>query len=145
MTPMRTWLNADSMYEGYPIYFRRPRVLRTEFPLLQPRYPRLLVLTHVLTHVKSNGLPETAYNTSLEALSLALTLPFEDEKAGLIAVIETFAGKRTFYIYLAPSFDAEALVREVQARFPHENLHHEVDADPDWRVLNGYARDFDFP
>ena len=64
---MRTWLNANTEYEGFPIYFRRTNVPTAEFPILQPRYPRLLVLTHILTQVKSNGLPESAYNASLES------------------------------------------------------------------------------
>jgi hypothetical protein len=141
---MRTWLNAHTEYEGFPIYFRRPNVPIAEFPVLQPRYPRLLVLTHILTHVKSNGLPESAYNASLESMSMSLTAPFEDETAGLIAVIETFAGKRTYYIYLASAFDADAHVRDARMRFPQEALQHEVQEDPAWRVFRGYAADFDF-
>jgi hypothetical protein len=59
-------------------------------------------------------------------MSMSLTAPFEDETAGRIAVIETFAGKRTYHIYLAPAFDADGHVRDARMRFPQEALQHEV-------------------
>lgn len=142
---MRTWLTANSEHEGFPIYFRRPDVRIAEFEALRPKYPRLLVVTHVLAHVKENGLPEHEYNESLESLDVSLTGAFEDESVGLIALIETFAGKRTYYTYLAPSFVVEGYIREVNNRFPQEDLTYEVDNDPKWRLFNGYATDFHFP
>ena len=141
----RTWLNANTMYEDFPIYFRRPDVRVAEFDALQPAYPRLLVVTHMLAQVKSNGLPESDYNDSLLPLDQMLTVPFREPSNGLIAVIETFAGKRTYYIYLTPSFDADAFVDAVRRGFPHETLEHEVEDDPDWRLFRGYAKDFQFP
>ncbi len=102
-------------------------------------------MTHVLAHVKENGLPEHDYNESIESLDVSLTAAFEDESLGLIALIETFAGKRTYYTYVAPSFVVEDYIREVKIRFPEENLTFEVDNDPTWRLFKGYAADFHFP
>jgi hypothetical protein len=103
-----------------------------------------MTVTHALAHVKPNGLPESDYNDSLISLDTALTSPFRDETNGLIALIETFAGRRTYYVYLSPSFDAAACLRDVKARFPQEDLSLEVDDDPAWRLFRGYARDFHF-
>ena len=140
----RTWLNTQTEHEGFPIYSRRPNVRVDEFEVLRPGYPTLLTITHVLTHVKQNGLPEAEYNESLEELDSAIIAPFRDETNGLIAVVETFAGKRTYYVYLTQLFDPEAYMHEVRIRFPHEDLSCEQRADPTWRLFNGYARDFQF-
>lgn len=143
-TPKRGWLNANTMYEGFPLYMRRPDVKVAEFARLRPLYPRLLVLTHKLKHVRDNGLPEGDYNDSLITLSSCVTAPFDDETRGLIAVIETFAGKRTYYIYLAPSFDANAFVQDVKGRCPGEEFAGKVHEDPTWKFFHGYAREFQF-
>ncbi len=144
-TEKRTWLISNTEHEGFPIYFRRPDVRIAEFEELRPNFPKLLVITHVLAQVRDNGLPERVYNESLESLDLSLTDPFNDESIGLVALIETFAGKRTYYAYLAPSFEVERYIREVKIRFPHEDLTYEVESDPAWRLFNGYAADFHFP
>lgn len=144
-TSKRTWLTANTEHEGFPIYFRRPDVRIAEFEALRPKYPRLLVVTHMLAHVKENGLPEHDYNESLESLDASLTAVFKDESLGLIALIETFAGKRTYYTYLAPLFEVEGYIREIKIRFPREGLTYEVGNDPTWGLFNGYAADFHFP
>ena len=141
----RAWLSTNAEHpEGFPIYFRRPDVRVSEFEALRPSYPRLLVVTHSLAHVKKNGLPESKYNKSLEFLDASLVSPFRDESQGLIAVIETFAGRRTYYIYLAPSFDAGAYMKDVAVNFPRESLSHEESDDADWLVFRGYASQFHF-
>ena len=145
MTQARTWLTANTEYEGFPIHFRRPHIEVSEFATLQPRYPRLLIVTHVLKHVKENGLPRSDYNASLESFDMTLAAPFADETNGVIALIETFAGKRTYYFYLAPLFDADAFIRHAQDRFPDERFSYSVDDDRAWRLFRGYAADFDFP
>lgn len=145
MTLNRPWLTANTEYEGFPIYFRRPDVKVAEFATLQPRYPRLLIVTHVLKHVKENGLPRSDYNASLESFDESLTSPFGDEVNGVIALIETFAGKRTYYVYVDPLFDADAFIRHAQDRFPEERFSYSVDEDRAWRLFRGYAADFNFP
>ena len=145
MTANRPWLTANTEYEGFPIYFRRPDVKVAEFATLQPRYPRLLIVTHMLKHVKENGLPRGDYNASLESFDMSLTAPFEDDANGVIALIETFAGKRTYYVYIDPLFDAHAFVRRAQDRFPEEHFSYSVDEDRAWRLFRGYAADFNFP
>jgi hypothetical protein len=141
---LRTWLTANAEQEGLPIYSRRPDVRVAEFEVLRPKYPALLAVKHQLAQVKGNGLPEPSYNDSLESLDSALVEPFEDEVSGLVAVVETFAGKRTYYIYVTPSFGADHFMSVIAARFPHENLSWKLHQDPAWRLFNGYAADFQF-
>jgi hypothetical protein len=59
-------------------------------------------------------------------------------------LIDTFAGKRTYYVYLTPCFNVDAFIRDAQDRFPKECLAYEVDVDPAWRLFHGYATDFNF-
>jgi hypothetical protein len=143
-TPKRTWLTANTEYEGFPIYFRRPDIKVAEVAGLRQTYPRLLIVTHVLKQVKENGLPESDYNRSLESLDMCLTSPFDDEVKGLIALVETYGGKRTYYAYVALSFDANAFVREAKNHSPQEDITYKVDEDPAWRLFRGYAADFHF-
>lgn len=141
----RKWLNGATEHEGYPIHFRRPDVRVAEFDTLRPRYPSLLVITLQLAKATGNGLPEADYNMSLMPFDEALLMPFEDESHGVVAVVETFAGKRTYYIYLLASFDAERFLSQLTARFPDERLTSKLHDDPEWKLLKGYARDFQFP
>ena len=140
----RPWLNANARHEGFPIYFRRPDIRRVEFESLRPRYPVLLTIEHQLAQVEANGLPEPDYNDSLEPLDSELISPFRDEVDGLVALVETFAGRRIYYIYLSVSFDADHFMDRICARFPRENLSWRRRDDPTWRLLNGYATDFSF-
>ncbi|MBC5781639.1 DUF695 domain-containing protein [Ramlibacter sp. USB13] len=144
MANPRAWLHARSTHADLPIYFRRPAVPVAEFDALRPKYPRLLSVTHHLGHVMGSGLPEPAYNESLAALDAALTGPFDDEVDGLVALVETFAGKRTYYVYLAPAFEADAFMAGVAARFSAQKLSWKLHDDPTWRLFNGYAKDFQF-
>lgn len=140
----RTWLTASAEHEGFPIYFRRPDIRLSEFENLRPRYPALLAIKHQLSHVKDNGLPEADYNDSLAPLDAALLEPFRDESSGLIALVETFAGKRTYYVYLTPTFNARQLMSDVESTFPQESISWKLHDDPNWRLFNGYAADFGF-
>ncbi|GHT87059.1 hypothetical protein AGMMS49960_02410 [Betaproteobacteria bacterium] len=140
----RTWLNASTKHEGFPIYFRRPDIRVSEFEGLRPQYPVLLAIKHQLSHVKDNGLPVAAYNKLLAPLDAALVEPFRDESDGLVALVETFAGKRTYYIYLAPTFDAQQFMSSIASKFQQESISWKLHDDPTWRLFNGYAADFQF-
>lgn len=61
-----------------------------------------------------------------------------------MALVETFAGKRTYYIYLEAEFDVPSLMTDVEASFPQEDISWKIHNDPTWRLFNGYAGDFGF-
>ena len=140
----RSWLNANTSHEGFPIYFRRLNISTREYRSLSTVYPNLLVLTQFLTRVKKDGLPEAEYNESLETFDSALIDIFHATDSGIAALIETFAGKRTYYFYVRVGVEASAFLGRFAKRFPTEQIEWKVKPDPEWKLLSGYARDFSF-
>ena len=140
----RSWLTANTLYQGFPIYLRRPNILVSEYPSLSPHYPKLLVLTHSLAHVKSDGLPEAEYNDSLRVLDSELIDTFHAGDFAIAALVETFAGKRTYYFYARKELDIDSLLDRFAERFPSEKIQWKTTPDPGWTLLSRYARDFSF-
>lgn len=141
----RTWHTAETEYDSFPILFRKPDIKVSEFPNLSRDYPVLMVLKHQLKSVKSNGLPEGEYNQSLEEFDSSITNPFKIDANGIVGLIETYSGTRTYYIYITEFFKVEEFVGNLRNIFPDENCTIEVKPDKNWRLLNSYARDFGFP
>ena len=140
----RKWLNGDSIHEGFPIYFRRPELTKNETENLKFRFPQLMVIEHKLAVVKNNGLPESEYNLSLLPLDDALLTPFRDEAEGITALVETFAGRRTYYVYVGIGFDMQSIQSRISRIFPDEIISWEIKDDANWKVFDGYTRDFKF-
>lgn len=61
--------------------------------------------------------------------------PFRDEIGGLAALIETYAGKRTYYIYVTPGFDAYVFRSSISSKLPNENIKWQKRDDPEWQLL----------
>ncbi len=141
----RTWLTGEAEYDGLPILFRKPDIKVSEFPSLSRDYPILLILKHDLKIVKENGLPDGEYNQTLEDFDLSITGPFKVDTNGIVGLIQTYSGVRTYYIYVTEFFKVEEYVNDLRNKFPHEDCIVEVEPDQRWRLLNGYARDFGFP
>ena len=114
----RKWLTAATQYDGFPIYFRRPDIAVSKFDELRKRYPLLLIITHHLDEVDDNGIPLAGYNDSLESFDMAITDPFNDEQLGLVGLIETFAGKRTYYIYVSSLLEPKGFRENISDQFP---------------------------
>jgi hypothetical protein len=141
----RTWLTGEAEYDGLPILFRKPNIKVSEFANLSRDYPVLLIFKHNLKSVKANGLPEGEYNQTLEEFDSSITNPFNIDTNGIVGLIETFSGVRTYYIYITEFFKVEEYVKNLSNQFPGEDCSIEVEPDRNWRVLNGYAKDFGFP
>ena len=58
------WATLTREYEGFPLHLRFP--LRLDYDALQHRFPVRLVLTHVFSFRRFDGLPEARYNETLE-------------------------------------------------------------------------------
>src|SRR5262245_49039056 len=82
----------------------------------------LASVPHELAHVRSNGLPESNYNGSLADLDAGIITSLESLGAGVTAIIETFAGKRTYYAYVTSGEHAQQALADVKARFPKHDL-----------------------
>jgi len=140
----RDWLSSQSTYEGFPIYFRRPDIRFAEYSSLCADFPLRLTVTHFLAQVKDNGLPEADYNASLADFDHALIGLLRDSGAAIVTLVETFAGKRTYYLYLRQGVEPEAALRHVLDNFPRERVEWSTKQDPEWRLMNGYVQDFGF-
>jgi len=140
----RRWLTGESVNQGYPILFRRPNIAVSEYASLAKLYPVLIIGTLQLAKFKDNGLPEAAYNESLAGLDSAITNPFRTGADGIVGLVETFAAKRTFYLYVTTTFDVDHFTKSLSSSFPGEDLTWERKDDPTWKLLNGYASDFRF-
>jgi hypothetical protein len=111
-----------------------------DFGLLAAQYPELVVVNHELTHVSPNGLPEATYNDGLFEFDSGIRSAFEATRQGSTVLIETFAGKRRYYIYAAKLINVADSLAQVLHGNPHEKLSWEVRSDPDWDFITNYRR-----
>jgi hypothetical protein len=89
------WLGATVEYEGFPLALRvRPQA---DSPANQTKLPHLVALTHHLDHVRADGLPKAGYNDTLDSFDGDVVECLERYGLGLVVVVETFAGRRTYY------------------------------------------------
>ena len=137
---MAEWLGTTVQYEGLPLALRVRPTADTPERRTCLRY--LGAVTHQLARVRSNGLPEPEYNAGLADLDHSVITALESEGGGLTVLIETLAGKRTYYGYVMSEEHARRAMSMVQIRFPDENLSLEVRADSDWGLYAEYRRLF---
>src|SRR5271170_7718448 len=100
---MRTWLTAEKIYEGFPLFLRRSENLETESN--QISFPVLAVVTHKFTKRQPNGLPDKDYNDGLAEMDYELVTAFDIDRMGVPALIETFGGERNYYFYVSTEAD----------------------------------------
>ena len=139
----RNWLNGNSIYQGFPIYFRRLDIDRSEYKVLAAQYPVQVAITHYLRKVKDNGLPEPEYNRSLAEFDHCLINLFHERDIGIAFLIETLAAKRTYYFYAQPDYE-DSQLKEFQRHFDGEKIEWAIDLDPTWATPHMYATDFFF-
>ena len=134
------WTTLTREYEGFPLYLRYP--LRLNYNALQHRFPLRLVLTHVFSFRRFDGLPEARYNETLEDFDAALVTYFKASGLGQAVLVETFGGKRNYYYYVTASVDPEAVSADIRSRFPEQRMEVESKADPSWRFIRRYSGEF---
>ena len=139
----RKWNVGEYKYEGYPLLLRFP--IGLDYDALSKEYPQLVVATFEFSEVTSNGLPESNYNKSLEYFDLYLSSRIERDGEGITVLIETFSGKRIFYMYSKRELDLEQLKNKVAAQYPKNHLVWEKQLDSGWKFIKKYAHDFNFP
>jgi hypothetical protein len=127
-------------YEGQPMALRvRPDADTAENRAL---YPRLAVVTHRLAEVRSDGLPESNYNDGLPTFELAVIEALEADGAGLVVLVETFVGERSYYAYVVAASHAESAFRSLSERFSEHDLAISGRSDREWGLLDEYRRRF---
>jgi hypothetical protein len=130
------WTTTQTVHEGFPLFLRYPQNIRDESAV----FPILGVVTHHLAKVRANGLPDPDYNDGLLEFDRTLQNSFQDRSVGRTVLIETFAGKRNYYAYVA----SENLVRErvavLQRQFPTEKLSWKAYPDEKWSFIKDYTK-----
>lgn len=134
------WATLTREYEGFPLLLRRP--LGLDYNALQHRFPVRLVLTHKFSFRRFDGLPEARYNHTLEEFDSSVATYFEASGFGQVVLVETFGGERNYYYYVTESVDPEAMSGDIRSRFPAQRIEIQTKADPSWRFIRRYSRDF---
>jgi len=127
-------------HEGFPLAMRvRPHV---DQPAENARFPHLAILTQKLTAVRDNGLPEPDYNETLADFDHAVHQTLEKGGDGLVLIIETFGGNRTYYACVADVDVQARWLNSLSAKFPEHELTASSKRDGAWRFYRRYREDF---
>jgi hypothetical protein len=135
-----SWLSVTRTYEGFPLYLRYP--VGVDYNALAPLFPVHLTVVHEFSLRRVDGAPEPRYNETLEAFDLEVVRYFATSGEGCPVLVETFGGKRNYYFYAKESVDPQAVVAELQARFPGQRLTTSARSDPTWKFISRYAKEF---
>jgi hypothetical protein len=136
---MRTWLNAEKTYEGFPLFLRRPADF--EIKKLCPSFPSLVIIPHNFIKRKPNGLPEDDYNHGLASMDHELVCAFDVDRMGVPALVETFGGKRNYYFYVVADADVPTTISRIAHRCSSEQLTWSVRPDSGWDFITKYANE----
>src|SRR5690349_2981122 len=114
------WLTTMAEHQGRRLALRvRPDV---DTSSNRGSYPQLAVISHELSSVTADGMPEASYNDSLADFDREIHELFECEGEGLLVLVETFAGKRNYYAYVADRAPVRSRVDNLRTRFPQHRL-----------------------
>ena len=134
------WVTAIVEHDGQPLALRvRPAADSAANRL---RYPRVALVSHELSKVTSNGLPEARYNDLLTDFDHDVHSFVERGADGIVVLVETFSGKRNYYAYVVDDARLKARVDELRAKYPQHSLSVRGGADGEWKVFNEYRRRF---
>ena len=134
-TALIDWGTKDVVYEDFPLFLRKPNY--RDVLQFQKRFPRLFTITQILDEVKPNGLPQPKYNESLMPFDEEVVKLFTD-KEGLFILVETFAGKRHYYFYIAETLEGTQKISELRKRYPNFKVITSEKRDDKWQFLREY-------
>lgn len=134
------WKTKKISHKGFPLFLRYPENI--DIAAYQGLFPNLAVVTHSFSEVQPNGLPEPEYNEGLINFDQEVRAAFEEINAGQTALIETFGGKRNYYIYVEDKVNVEKILSFCMKQYPKENLSWSVRLDPDWGFIKQYMKEF---
>ena len=134
------WKTKNVMHEGYPLFLRYPAKL--DYTSKCTTFPQLAVVTHHFSKVTGNGLPDADYNDALFAFDTDLRDAFENTGAGHTVLVESFAGKRNYYIYVSPDVAMTGILSGIATRYPEHKITWLVRSDPTWGFIQEYAKEY---
>jgi hypothetical protein len=137
---LRIWKIKELIHEGSPLLLRYTEGLDVD--AYKARFPELAVITHEFSKVRQNGLPDPDYNDSLFQFDSDIRSAFEKRNCGRAVLIETFSGKRHYYIYVANKIDINETLSDIRRGNPDEQLTWIVRPDPEWHFIRHYSQQF---
>ncbi len=136
------WYTGEVRHEGFPLLLRFPD--KPDFDTLSIRFPKLLVVEHTLAKVMPSGLPEPDYNDSLADFDQDLVSAFEPSTSGITVLVETFGGRRSYYIYVSVDAPVEDVKRRLCTNYPQYQLDWSLQDDAGWNFIRRYSEEYNF-
>jgi hypothetical protein len=137
-----TWYTGEVAHEGFPLMLRFPE--KPDFDALQDKYPKILVVTHQLEKVTSNGMPESDYNYSLMDFDEDMVDAFSSDLSGITVLVETFGGRRNYYMYITKDAPVDEVKKRFASKYPKYILEWKIVDDPGWKFIRRYSHDYSF-
>ncbi len=134
------WFTGERMHEGFPLLLRFPE--KSDFDALEKKYTKLLLITHRLDKVLPSGLPEPGYNETLFDFDEYIVAMFG--QSGVTVLIETFGGRRNYYIYTLPQLDVAAAQESLKAKYPAHKTNWTIHDGTGWKLIRRYAKEYGF-
>jgi hypothetical protein len=136
------WKVGETTYEGFPLLLRYPDDINYDVPPYG--FSTLLTITHNLAKVQASGLPDKAYNSSLEDFDVFLSRFIESDGHGVVVLIETFGGKRAYYFYIDGVLDISLAQQDLARKYPEHDIEWTSKPDAQWSFIKRYAKEFKF-
>ncbi len=138
----KMWYTGEVQHEGFPLQLRFPE--KPDFDSLQAKYPKLLTVTHTFDKVKPSGMPEADYNESLADFDHEMITAFVQSSSGLTILVETFGGRRNYYMYISASAPLEDVKKHFTSKYPQHQLNWDIRDDQGWKFIRRYSEEYKF-
>jgi hypothetical protein len=135
-----SWKTRQIASNGFPLFLRYPAIL--DFDDFKNAFPLLVAITHELSKVNGNGVPETDYNDALFDFDRDIRAVFEEREHGQTVLIETYCGKRIYYIYVSEEAGVSEKISIISKRYPAERLSWSARPDSEWTFIKRYTEKF---
>jgi hypothetical protein len=87
-------------------------------------------------------MPESTYNKSLADFDHEVIVAFEKSLSGLTVLVETFGGRRAYYMYVSAAAPIDAMKDRFLKEYPEHELEWELEDNSDWRFIRRYSDDY---
>jgi Family of unknown function (DUF695) len=130
------WLTTMTEHQGQKLAVRlRPAPAVSD---ARTRYGYRLVLIQHLTSVRADGMPNPEYNEGLRSFDSEIIRELEVD--GRVVLVETYAGERIYYAYVADKVASKRRATQVLSEYGHQlEPDFRGGQDPDWRFYARYT------
>lgn len=130
------WLTKQIEFEDLPLYLRIPDY--QNIWIFQEKYSEIICITHEFESTKDNGLPTSEYNKTLFDFDQEVSRIGDENKIGIIFLIETYGGGRNYWFFGENSEDFLKLFKELKCKHSDKKLDIDYYNDSDWNFIKDY-------